>query len=185
MNAFDWVAVVICGLCAFYGWRLGAVFSIVFLFGGFIGSWFSSNYYTIFAPFFDPHPQAIVYGYLCVFAVVLLALVGAGFIIHKFFKMLYLGVINRFIGLLLGVLLGIVLCAVLFIPLSTVNNEKIQQLLHDSLITKRIKHKTQKAIELFPPKKKKIFQIKIPPKLKKLKKDIKKITDKVSSRIKS
>lgn len=180
MNAFDWVVIVLCLVSAFYGWRLGAIFSVVFLAGGFMGSWFASNYYTIFAPFFDPHPQAIVYGYLCVFILVLLTLIGAGFILHKFAKLIYLGLINRIIGVVIGAVLGLILCAGIFIPLSSVNNKKIQQLLNESLVTKRISKITQKAIAVFPPKKKKIFQINIQPKIKKLKKEIKKISNKVS-----
>lgn len=179
MNAFDWTIVVLCVMCAYYGWRVGAIFSIVFVAAGFIGSWFASNYYSIFSGFFEPHPQAVVYGYLCVFIVVLCVMTAIGFIIHKFIKLLLLGIVNRIFGLIMGCLLGLILSAGIFMPLSTIQNKKIQTMLHDSKITADVIKHTQKIITVFPPKKKKIFQLKIPSKLKKLEKQIKQLPQQI------
>ncbi|MFH1379389.1 MAG: CvpA family protein [bacterium] len=175
MNGFDWIVIIIFSLCAYYGWKVGAIFSVIYLITGFLGNWLASNYYTVCADFFEPHPQAIIYGYLLVFIGVLCVMVVLGFIIHKFIKLILLGIPNRIAGLIIGGILGLIISAGIMMPLSTLNNPKVQKLARKSLFASHIIKHTQRVISVFPPKKKKIFQIKLPSKIKKIQKTIKKI----------
>lgn len=179
MNGFDWIVVIICLLCAYHGWRVGGVFSIIFIFAGFIGSWVASNYYTLFSGYFAPHAQAVIYGYLCVFAMVLIGMLVAGYVVHKFVKLIFLGTLNRIVGMCLGIILGLILSAGIFLPLSTLANKKTRRLIRTSVIASHITRATKKVIKVFPPKRKKIFQIKLPPVIKKIEKHIKNIPKKI------
>ncbi|MBD3271945.1 MAG: hypothetical protein GF384_05355, partial [Elusimicrobia bacterium] len=167
--------ILLCGIGAWCGWKIGGVFSLIFLFTGFLGSWFASNYYSLFSGFFDPHPQAIVYGYLCVFGVIFLIMLIIGYLVHKLVRLMMLGFVNRLCGVLCGITLGIVLCSGILIPLSTLDNAPVKRLIRRSIIARKTIAWSEKIIAVFPPKKKKIFDFKMPRQIQKLEKKIKHI----------
>ena len=61
--------------------------------------------------------------------------------------------------------------------------KKIQTMMHDSMLARHVIGHTQKIITMFPPRKKKIFQLKIPPKLKKLEKQIKQLPKQIKKQL--
>ena len=113
MNWLDIVILVMTGVAALIGWRIGLVHTALSIVGIAVAIVLAGDFFQDVAPLFerivDSENGANVLGFLLVFVVVLLAAAIVGAIVRKVLAKLMLGWIDAVGGLVLGAFLSLVL----------------------------------------------------------------------------
>ena len=129
MNWLDFVIIAVVAVVAMAGWRMGVIHVAVtgagILAGIVLASRARDRVEPLFSPIIDSDDGAQVAAFIAIFAVVLVASLFVGFMVHGLMKRFMLGWIDRFVGLALGV---VVTLAVGSAALSTIQSHPVLDL---------------------------------------------------------
>jgi membrane protein required for colicin V production len=123
MNGFDVLVLVIILFCMIRGYFKGLIREVSGIIGIVVGFYGANTYYPILTPYLEdlietPGTRSLICFFVLFCGILILISLFAA-LIRKFLRLVFLGWVDRFFGLIFGTAKGVLIVSVLFIMMMT------------------------------------------------------------------
>jgi membrane protein required for colicin V production len=130
MNGFDVFVLVVISFCLIRGYFKGLIGEVSGIIGVVVGFYGANTYYQILTPYLEgfvesPGARSLICFFVLFCGILILISILAA-LIRKFLRLVFLGWMDRFFGLIFGTAKGVLIVSVLFIMMTTFVPEDTQ-----------------------------------------------------------